>query len=220
MDSLDAAITPAEFYDAVADQYAQLLPDASFEAPLDLGMLQQFIAPLRDSGGKVLDAGCGTGRMLTYLQQHGIRELEGIDVSPRMIEIASSSHPDVALTVGDLLQLPYLDGAFDGVLGWYSIIHTSPAAYSELVRSLRRVLRIGGLLLLAFQEGEGTRTVGRSYAADVSVTAYRHRAEDISAALALNGFEVLACAQRVAGASERDAQAFLLARATPAPVLS
>lgn len=214
MSAPDPSATTAGFYDAIADEYAMRLPDTSFEAPLDLGMLDHFVTTL-PGDARVLDAGCGTGRMLTYLEDRGIRRLSGLDASARMIEIARSRRSAAELTTGDLLDPPYPDGTFDGVLAWYSIIHTRPADYPELVRSFDRVLAGNGLLLLAFQTGTGSRIVGRSYAADVALVAHRHGVDELSGALVSAGFDIVARAERGARTTERDAQGFILARASP-----
>jgi SAM-dependent methyltransferase len=67
------------FYDTVADSYAALLPDTSFESPLDLAVLAEFerrVAAGAASGTadaatpRVLDAGCGTGRVVSRLLDH------------------------------------------------------------------------------------------------------------------------------------------------------
>ncbi len=70
------------FYDTVADSYAALLPDTSYEAPLDLGVLDHFLDLLPESDAPVLDAGCGAGRMLGHLAARGVAPVDGVDLSP------------------------------------------------------------------------------------------------------------------------------------------
>lgn len=71
--------------DVVAANYARMLPDASYEAPLDLAMFDHFLAQLADKA-RVLDAGCGAGRMLTHV---AILKpslcLEEVDLSPAVV---------------------------------------------------------------------------------------------------------------------------------------
>ncbi|KRE63876.1 hypothetical protein ASG92_02870 [Arthrobacter sp. Soil736] len=51
-------------YDVVAESYARLLPDASFEAPADRGMIEAFATYVMEGNVRsVVDAGCGAGRM-------------------------------------------------------------------------------------------------------------------------------------------------------------
>ncbi|MET8045385.1 hypothetical protein ABZU25_31525 [Micromonospora sp. NPDC005215] len=55
-------------YDTVAEDYATCLPDTRAEAPLDLAMVDAFAEAVTAGGDtRVLDAGCGPGRMSRYL---------------------------------------------------------------------------------------------------------------------------------------------------------
>ena len=80
-------------YDTVAASYAQILPDTSYESPLDLAMIDHFVRQL--GGRHVLDAGCGAGRMMTYLAS-GCESLTlaGVDLSPSMVERARAGRPE------------------------------------------------------------------------------------------------------------------------------
>lgn len=58
-------------YDAVAADYARLLPDFSFEADEDIAFLQAFISELHYTESPILDAGCGAGRLIPLLTNAG-----------------------------------------------------------------------------------------------------------------------------------------------------
>ncbi|QWC85590.1 methyltransferase domain-containing protein [Nocardioidaceae bacterium] len=142
-------------YDTVADLYAARLPDLRAEAPLDLAMLDAFIDTVGPAAN-VLDAGCGTGRLSRHLVGRGL-DASGIDLSPGMVAEASRSVPGVAFSVASLNQLPFGSGTFDGVLLWYSTIHTPRPEQPTIYREVARVLRPGGHLLVGFQSGTGER---------------------------------------------------------------
>lgn len=92
-------------YDLVAESYARVLSDTRYEAPLDLAMVQEFVDQL-PADARVLDAGCGAGRMLTYLA--GVNpslRLEGVDLSPAMVAQAHTRHPEITISVGDAVGL-------------------------------------------------------------------------------------------------------------------
>src|SRR6476619_1330533 len=111
-------------YDTLAEDYAARLPDTRAEAALDLAMVDAFAAAVTSADDpRVLDAGCGAGRMSRYLAGRGCL-VQGIDLSSGMVAMARRDHPGLAFAVGSLTDLPYPDGRFAGVLLWYSIIHT------------------------------------------------------------------------------------------------
>ena len=111
-------------YDTVAETYSAVIPDTSFEAPLDMAMMDHFIAHMRGTADRtVIDVGCGAGRMSSYLGQAGLN-VSGVDLSPEMVRIAQQLHPGLLFELGELTDLPQADAAADGVLAWYSIIHS------------------------------------------------------------------------------------------------
>ena len=150
-------------YDTVAEDYAARLPDTRAEAPVDLAMVDAFTAAVTAGDDvRVLDAGCGAGRMSRYVADRGCR-VWGVDLSPGMVAMARRDHPDLAFAAGSLHDLPYADDRFAGVMLWYSIIHTPPSGQARIFAEAARVLRPGGHLLVGFQSGEGIRDVAPAY---------------------------------------------------------
>lgn len=198
-------------YDAVAESYARVLPDASFEAPTDRGMIEAFVAHL--AGGNtqsVLDAGCGTGRMTGLLASLGA-DVSGIDVSPGMISVARRNYPDLSFEVAGLSELPFADMQLGGVFAWYSIIHSPPEELPRIFAEFFRVLAPGGHALLSFHVGEGHRHVSRAYGHDVSLDAHLFTPESITEPLVGAGFDMVAQLTRQARPQEKTPQSVLLA---------
>ncbi|MET3810058.1 class I SAM-dependent methyltransferase [Arthrobacter sp. UYEF3] len=202
-------------YDAVAKAYSATLPDSSFEAPLDMAMIEEFS---RQVGGtperKVIDAGCGAGRMSAHLSAAGLDVL-GADLSTGMVRTAHTLHPELAFDVGELAHLPAAPAAADGVLSWYSIIHSSRTALPAIAREFWRVLRPGGVALIAFQAGSGHRTSKRAYGHDVELRTELHAPDDVALHFAEQGFVLQAQLIRSARAMEKDPQAVLLLAKPP-----
>jgi len=101
----------------------------------------------------VLDVGCGTGSLLALLARHARAErLVGLDYADAMIrraaeKFANSEYAGKLHAVrGDSERLPFGEHSFDVVTCCNSFHHYPHQA--EAIRSFRRVLRPGGLLLL------------------------------------------------------------------------
>src|SRR5262249_58992534 len=93
--------------------------------------------------------GCGPGHVARYLHERGV-PVQGIDLSPAMIAHARRLNPGIAFTQGNMLALDVGDAVWGGIVAFYSLIHIPRADLSTVLRELKRVLRPGGVLLLAF----------------------------------------------------------------------
>lgn len=200
-------------YDAAAAAYDDFVPGLPDELPLHLALLGGF-AELVAAGRNraVLDAGCGTGRLVPFLRQAGLEPV-GVDASAGMVATARAANPQEAFAVSDLSGLPFADESFGGVLAWYSLIHTPPEALGMALAETARVLRPGGPFLTGFQVGTGTRTATGYYLGESAITAYLFTTDQVADELGELAFEVLATCT-TAPARARRPQGFVLARRT------
>jgi SAM-dependent methyltransferase len=200
-------------YDVAAPTYAAHFPGTEPEAPLDLAMVEAFAAAVATSEHhRVLDAGCGTGRMSRYVADRGC-DVEGVDLSPGMVEQARRAQPDLRFDVAELAALPHPGATFDGVLLWYSTIHTRPEGQPAVFAEAVRVLAAGGHLLVAFQAGHGTRDVSAAYARfghDIELQRHLFTPDEVAAWATDAGLTETARMVRRATGNERDDQAALL----------
>lgn len=89
--------------------------------------------------GPVLEAGCGSGRWLHYLQSRGF-QMVGIDWSSTLKSKSDIWGSSVQFDIGDMRQLPYADSTFAGILAHGSIEHVIEGP-ERILRELARVLR-------------------------------------------------------------------------------
>ncbi len=95
-------------------------------------------------GARVLDIGCGTGRLARALAERASARVWGVDPSARMLDQARAKLPaSVGLKHGRAERLPFRDGWFDAAVAWL-VVHLvdRSLAFPEA----RRVLRPGGRL--------------------------------------------------------------------------
>lgn len=90
--------------------------------------------------GPLLDAGCGTGLSGPYLQALGYHDIEGLDLSEEMLDLARVRGGYKALTQAALgAPLPWADGHFAAVFstGVFTVGHAPASSLDELVRITR-----------------------------------------------------------------------------------
>lgn len=205
-------LSTRQAYDAVAVDYARLLPDLSVEAPLDRAVLAAFAEGLApDPTALVADVGCGTGRLTAHLHDRGLRMI-GLDLSPGMAAVARRTHEGLPFAAADAAALPLRTGALGGLVAWYSLIHLPTGSLPGVFTEFARVTRPGALVLVAFQSGDGERVDREvSYGEPVPLTYHRHRVEVVAEALADAGFAPYGTVRREAVLSfETTPQAALL----------
>lgn len=140
-------------YDTVADTFAQRYGPDQID-PLGRAMLAAFAEMVRGSGGgPVADLGCGPGRVTGWLAELGL-DVFGVDLSPRMVELARAAHPELRFEVGSMTALDLPDGQLAGALAFFSTYHTPPEHLPTMFGEFSRTLAPGGRLLLGTYVGD------------------------------------------------------------------
>ena len=96
----------------------------------------------------VLELACGTGAVIALLaKKYPEKHYTGIDLSPKMIEVASAKKTENAVFVcDDCENLPFEDNSFDAITCSMSFHHYPHPV--DFFRSCERVLRSGGRLII------------------------------------------------------------------------
>lgn len=175
-------------YDLVADEYVRRIFDELRHKPLDRQLLDRFAEGVRDMG-PACDMGCGPGHVARYLHERGV-EVCGVDLSPGMVERARRLTPDIDFRQGDMLALDVADEAWAGIAAFYSIIHIPRCDMARALGEFRRVLRPGGMLLLAFHIGEDSIHLDEWWGQRVSINFFFFQHEEIADDLRAAGFEI------------------------------
>jgi SAM-dependent methyltransferase len=110
-------------------------------------------------GSRVLDAGCGPGRVGAYLAEVG-HEVVGVDVDPELIAAAEADHPGPRWLVGDLatLDLPAqgIPEPFDAIVCAGNVMtFLAPSTRGAVLQRFRAHVREDGRAAIGFGAGRG-----------------------------------------------------------------
>jgi SAM-dependent methyltransferase len=123
--------------------------------PKDFGVLLESCE--RDDGvqlslqhlpkqGKILEAGCGTGRVVRYFHDRGY-DIEGVEINAEIVAQTKNAYPDLKVFVGDVARLPVPDGHYAGLVSYGTIEHFIAGVEAPLNEHYR-VLAPGGIAII------------------------------------------------------------------------
>ncbi len=141
-------------FDGFAGRFDQRMDDLGYRVPEAIARALVEIRPLPPASADVLDLGCGTG--LSGVALRGIaRTLTGVDLAPKMLELARARGCYDALADGELLA--WLRSGppsrYDVVVAADVLIYVG--ALEELFAQAARVLRSDGLLAFSVETCDG-----------------------------------------------------------------
>lgn len=101
------------------------------------------------AGSRVLEIGCGTGRLAALMSQRGC-EVFGIDVSQAMLSEARKNAPEAHIAHMTATQIDELEaGRFDHIVSTLVFSELSETELDFVLRESKKLLKVGGTLIVA-----------------------------------------------------------------------
>lgn len=126
------------------------------DIPVDAPMTNENAYPLKyammtvkRAEGRILEAGCGAGRILRYFHARGY-DIVGIDYIAVAVDKLKAADPSLNVAVGDITNLQFRDGEFDYVLA-FGLYHNIENDLDRAVSETYRVLKPGGTVCASFR---------------------------------------------------------------------
>jgi SAM-dependent methyltransferase len=126
---------------------------------MDLVGEARLVDAMLARGSRVLDAGCGPGRVGGHLASVG-HDVVGVDVDPVLIGEAAAVHPEARWIVGDLAELDLPAAGepepFDAIVCAGNVMtFLAPSTRAEVLRRLRTHVADDGRAAIGFGAGRG-----------------------------------------------------------------
>jgi SAM-dependent methyltransferase len=137
--------------EAYADRFARLAASGA-----DLHGEARLVSSLLAPGARILDAGCGTGRVAIELDRQGF-DVVGVDIDESMLAVARREAPHLSWLQSDLAGADLAGHApFDAVvLAGNVLIYVAPGSEGAVLVTCAAVLRPGGVVVAGFQLRHG-----------------------------------------------------------------
>lgn len=98
--------------------------------------------------GRVLDVGCGTGRLAEAMHAEGIREVWGIDPSPYVLQRAQRRTPSLRTVQGLIEDTDFPDACFEAAAAFFVLHELPKEVANRALDELARIVRPGGMLCI------------------------------------------------------------------------
>jgi SAM-dependent methyltransferase len=131
--------------------YREWVPtyEDTVEDAMDIALLDDLSGPAWDRVRRAADLGCGTGRTGAWLREHGVAAIDGVDLTPEMLEVARERGAHDRLVEADVADSGLDDGAYDLVIA--SLVDEHLEDLAPLYREAWRLAEPGAwLVLVAF----------------------------------------------------------------------
>lgn len=169
-------------YDLYADSYEK---DYEYLNSFENDAVLKALGNLK--GKKVLDVGCGTGRLIRFMIESGA-EVSGVDISEGMLKIARKNFPEIEFFKTEVENLPFEDNSFDLVVAVFVIVHLKDlnGFFSEVYR----ILKDGGIFILTNINQRKAPKLKLKGGVEIVIESHYHRPEDVLKKLAQNLFHL------------------------------
>lgn len=186
---LKARIEAVDAYNTVSEMYADKYSDEILLKPKVQEFLAEFVKAV-PAEGLICDMGCGPGQVARYIKNNLQRNVTGVDLSPKMVDIAGQINPGIAFKCADVLQMEEV-GVYDAIAGLYFIVNFAPAMLPKVFDKLYQLLKPKGKLLLSFHIGEDKlNRIESFWDSGKALDFYFFNPETVTNALTKSGFKV------------------------------
>jgi len=125
----------------VASGYTAWAPfyDATMDDRLDLPLLGSLASVDWKRVARAVDLGCGTGRIGVWLKAQGVGRVDGIDISPEMLDRAAAKKVYFRLSRADAAATGLAGEGYDLAISSFAVCHLNELAgfYAEAARLIR-----------------------------------------------------------------------------------
>jgi len=185
MDKTEAAIS---IFNRHAEEYQTKYMDlAKYHESLDL------FCSLIPTAPHLLDIACGPGNITRHvLDQHPTAKMLGIDLAPKMLDLARVNNPTATFKLLDCRRISELPEKYDAIICGFCLPYLSKEESVQLISDAAELLNADGVFYLSTMEGEDTLSgwVGPSSGGEEKLYMHYHQEDYLTVALLDNGFTI------------------------------
>ncbi|PRC91843.1 class I SAM-dependent methyltransferase [Solimicrobium silvestre] len=175
-------------FNTLADNYAQKY----FALSTYDGCYRIFCSQLSKKGGSVLDVACGPGNVANFLvRERPDLEVTGIDLAPRMIQLAKTLVPTANFLAHDCRHLSTLSRVYDGIVYAFGLNYLNQQDTEQVFDSIPNVLALNGTFYLSVMLGSAEQSGIQTSSSGNQVYIYYRPRQEIERLVRNAGLELI-----------------------------
>ncbi|WP_207492377.1 class I SAM-dependent methyltransferase [Aridibaculum aurantiacum] len=174
------------------NKVAKLYQDKFMDLDLYDETYDAFCEEVGIEHASILDVGCGPGNITKYLlnKRPGFT-IQGIDISPNMVELAKANNPSASFTVMDCRDIGKNETQFGGIICGFCLPYLSATDAAKLLNDCSCLLKDGGVLYISFVEGDYAMSGFQIGSTGDRTYFYFHSISRLSEEITINNFEIV-----------------------------
>lgn len=174
-------------FNKLADSYAERFMNVDMYADGFEFLLQQL-----NPGASLLDVACGPGNITRYLlNKRSDLLIHGIEMAPRMVELARQNNPKATFSLHDAQSLHTLTQRYDAIVTGFLFPYLNEEAVKTYLNSAFKQLNEGGLLYISTIEDEYQHSGLQSSSTGEQLMQYFYTGDWLKKELKISGFDIL-----------------------------
>ena len=148
---MDHSKKASEVFNKLAELYQSKFMDVTAYA----SEIDRFLRLITIPKPNLLEIACGPGNITRYiLSKNPSLTILGIDLAPKMVELAKLNCPEASFEVMDCRQISSLKNKYDGIIVSFCLPYLNKSELENLVKDISGLLQPGGKLYLSTIEGD------------------------------------------------------------------
>ena len=137
------------------NKVASLYQDKFMDMDLYNDTYDRFCQLIEKQNPSIFEIGCGPGNITKYLlKKRPDFQIQAVDVSPNMIELAKNNNPKAQFSIMDCRKINTITSKFDAIICGFCVPYLSKNDTAKLFEDCSRLLAIGGVLYFSTIKGD------------------------------------------------------------------
>jgi len=178
----------------VFNNFAKQYQDKFMDFDLHNDSFDLFCNLIKKEKASILEIGCGPGNITKYLlNKRPDFKLFGIDIAPKMIQLAKKNNPSSEFKVMNCKNILNINLMFDAILCGFTLPYLNKQEVLKLIEDASNLIKSKGILYLSTMEDsyKNSKIITSSSDKNIGLYTYYHEIGYLTEFLQKNGFNIL-----------------------------